>query len=104
MEKLWEVYALKYAERNTRTRADSFLFDDDHASPHDMDYFIWVLKSEDKTIIVDTGYDVKEAQRRDRPILRDPAQSLNALGINADTNYFDSWRTVHPWPHCLSRI
>ena len=84
MEKLWEVYALKYAERNSRTRADSFLFDDDHSSPHDMDYFIWVLKSDDQTIVVDTGYDAVEAERRDRPILRDPAQSLEVLGINAD--------------------
>ena len=85
MEKIWQVYALKYAERNSRTRADSFLFDDDHASPHDMDYFIWVLKSGDRTIVVDTGYDTKEANRRDRPIIRDPAQSLEAIGIKLKT-------------------
>lgn len=84
MDKLWEVYAIKYAERNSRTRADSFIFDDDHASPHEMDYFIWVLKSGDQTIVVDTGYDTIEAKRRNRPILRDPAKSLEALGINAD--------------------
>lgn len=84
MDKLWEVYALKYAERNSRTRADSFLFDDDHSSPHDMDYFIWVLKCDDQIIVVDTGYDAAEAKRRNRPILRDPAQSLQALGINAE--------------------
>ena len=54
---LWEVYALKYSERNSRTRADSFIFDDDHASPHAMDYFIWVLRSGEQTILVDTGYD-----------------------------------------------
>ena len=84
MEKLWEVHALKYAERNTRTRADSFIFDDDHASPHDMDYFIWVLKSDNQTIVVDTGYDNTEAQRRDRPILRDPAQSLETIGVKAE--------------------
>lgn len=84
METLWEVYALKYAERNTRTRADSFLFDDDHSSPHAMDYFIWVLKSESQTIVVDTGYDAAEASRRDRPILRDPAKALEALDIRAE--------------------
>ena len=84
MEKIWEVHALKYAERNTRTRADSFIFDDDHASPHDMDYFIWVLKSDNQIIVVDTGYDNAEAQRRDRPILRDPAQSLETIGIKAE--------------------
>lgn len=85
MDKLWEVYAIKYAERNSRTRADSFLFDDDHASPHDMDYFIWVLKSDDETILVDTGYDLGEAKRRSRPILRDPAQALQAIGVNCES-------------------
>ena len=28
----WEVTALKYAKRNSRTRADRFLFDDDYTS------------------------------------------------------------------------
>jgi len=84
MEKLWEVHALKYAERNSRTRADSFIFDDDHASPHAMDYFIWVLRSENEIILVDTGYDEIEASRRDRPILRDPAQALEAIDIKAE--------------------
>ncbi|MEL7215070.1 MAG: N-acyl homoserine lactonase family protein, partial [Pseudomonadota bacterium] len=82
---LWEVTALKYAERNTRTRADSFLFDDDHASPHPMDYFIWVLHSRGRVIVVDTGYDADEAARRDRPILRDPAKALEDIGIAAET-------------------
>ncbi|MEM9330352.1 MAG: N-acyl homoserine lactonase family protein [Pseudomonadota bacterium] len=84
MEKIWEVYALKYAERNTRTRADSFIFDDDHASPHHMDYYVWILKSGEEYIVVDTGYDDVEAARRQRPILRDPAQSLAVLGLKAD--------------------
>lgn len=82
-EMLWEVRAIKYAERNTRTRADSFMFDDDHASPHDMDYFIWALTCGERTIIVDTGYDAAEAADRSRPILREPARALEAAGINA---------------------
>ncbi|MEM7216388.1 MAG: N-acyl homoserine lactonase family protein [Pseudomonadota bacterium] len=84
MEKEWEVRAIKYAERNDRRRADSFIFDDDHASPHAMDYFIWVLQSGDETIVVDTGYDEGEASRRDRPILRDPANALQTIGISAE--------------------
>ena len=84
MEKTWEVYALKYAERNNRTRRDSFIFDDDHASPHPMDYFIWVLRSDDNVILVDTGYDRKEAVRRGRPILREPSEAWEALGFTTD--------------------
>lgn len=85
MDEIWQVFAVKYAERNERMRTDSFIFDDDHASPHDMDYFVWMLKNEARTIIVDTGYDAGEAKRRDRPILRDPAEAVRALGVSADT-------------------
>ena len=46
IEKNWEVYALKYAERADRTRSDSFIFDDHSHQAHTIDYFIWVLKSE----------------------------------------------------------
>jgi glyoxylase-like metal-dependent hydrolase (beta-lactamase superfamily II) len=82
-ETIWKVHALKYAERNARTRADSFLFDDDHASQHDMDYFIWVLSDGKRNIVVDTGYDSDEASRRDRPILRNPAKALEAIDLDA---------------------
>lgn len=78
---LWEVYALKYAERNARTRADSFLLDDDHASPHAMDYYIWLLRSGDRHVLVDTGYDTAEAAQRGRPIERDPAAALAEFGV-----------------------
>jgi len=85
MSDLWQVYAVKYAERNARTRADSFIFDDHPAAAHGMDYFVWVLRNGSRTIVVDTGYDSTEAARRDRPILRDPAQAVAALGVAAET-------------------
>jgi len=85
MSDLWEVHAVKYAERNARTRADSFMFDDHPAAAHGMDYFVWVLRSGERTILVDTGYDTAEATRRDRPILQDPTQAMAPLGVDADT-------------------
>ncbi|MEM6677947.1 MAG: N-acyl homoserine lactonase family protein, partial [Pseudomonadota bacterium] len=80
MNDAWEVYALKYAERNTRVRTDSFLFDD-HAAPHPMDYFIWLLRRGAETVVVDTGYDAAEGAARDRPILEDPASCLAGFGV-----------------------
>jgi glyoxylase-like metal-dependent hydrolase (beta-lactamase superfamily II) len=77
----WQVHAIKYADRNARTRNDSFLFDDNHDTPHAMDYFIWVLRAGDQVILVDTGYDQPEAQARDRPIRRDPREALAPLGL-----------------------
>lgn len=80
----WEVHAVKYADRNARTRADSFLFDDNHEAPHAMDYLMWVLRSGDQVILVDTGYDDAEAKSRDRPIRMDPGAALAPLGLTPD--------------------
>ena len=77
----WEVFALKYADRNARTRRDSFIFDDNHDAPHAMDYFIWLLRRGDEVILVDTGYDAAEATARDRPIRIDPGAALAPLGL-----------------------
>ena len=79
----WEVHAIKYADRNARTRADSFIFDDNHDAPHAMDYFMWLLRNEDEVILVDTGYDDVEATNRDRPIRLDPAEALAPFGLSA---------------------
>lgn len=80
----WEVHAVKYAERNARTRADSFLFDDNHDAPHAMDYYIWVLRRGAEVILVDTGYDVAEGTARGRPIELDPREALKPLGLAAE--------------------
>jgi glyoxylase-like metal-dependent hydrolase (beta-lactamase superfamily II) len=80
----WQVHALKYADRNGRTRADSFIFDDNHDAPHPMDYFIWVLRRGAETILVDTGYDQPEAVARDRPIRLDPREALAPLGLKPE--------------------
>lgn len=80
----WEVYAIKYADRNARTRADSFLFDDNHDAPHAMDYFMWLLRKDDQVILVDTGYDAQEAAARGRPIRRDPAEALAPFDLTPD--------------------
>lgn len=80
----WEVIAIRYADRNARVRGDSFLFDDDHAAPHPMDYFMWLLRRGSEVILVDTGYDAEEGARRDRPILRDPREALKPYGLGAE--------------------
>ena len=80
----WEVHAIKYADRDARTRADSFIFDDNHDAPHAMDYFIWVLRRGQEVILVDTGYDAAEGRSRNRPIRRDPVEALAPLGLRAE--------------------
>jgi len=81
---LWEVHAIKYADRNARVRGDSFIFDDNHDAPHPMDYFMWLLRRGSEVILVDTGYDDAEAALRQRPIRMNPAAALAPLGLTPD--------------------
>lgn len=77
----WEVYAVKYADRDARTRRDSFIFDDNHDVPHAMDYFMWLIRAQGRVILVDTGYDTNEGQARGRPIRLDPVTALKPFGL-----------------------
>jgi len=80
----YEILALKYADLNNRTRADNFLDPgDDHNSMMPMDYFLWVLKSDRRTIVVDTGFDKAEGARRGRDVMMNPTDALTSVGIDS---------------------
>ncbi|MFZ4806478.1 MAG: N-acyl homoserine lactonase family protein [Hyphomicrobiaceae bacterium] len=81
----YEVLAVKYAEKTDRIRADNFIMADDHAAPMPMDYFIWVVRNGARTIVVDTGFDHAEAERRGRRVLSHPVEVLALLDIDAAT-------------------
>ena len=59
------MYAVKYAEREAR-RPEHFLGGDPHDVPMPMDYFVWAVVGPDRTWVVDTGFDVGDAERRGR--------------------------------------
>ncbi len=79
----YEIFALKYAERTNRKRVETFIRDDEHNSPHPIDYFVWVIRNDNRTIVVDTGYDSKEAARRSQPIIREPREALAIIDVDA---------------------
>ncbi len=82
---IYEVFALRYAERRERTRRESFIFDDDHDAPQPIDYYLWVARSPNRTLVIDTGFDRDEGARRGRTLLRTPVEALALLGVNAQS-------------------
>ena len=79
----YKVFALRYATMAARTRRDNFIFTDAHDAPMPIDYFIWAIHNDDRTIIVDTGFNRAEGERRGRTFLRQPAELLKLIGIDA---------------------
>lgn len=78
----YEVYALKYAERDAR-RPDNFVGGDSHDVPMPLDYYLWVVRDATRVIVVDTGFDIAMAKKRGRRLLRKPTEALQLLGIAA---------------------
>lgn len=84
----YEVYAVRYGHVE-RTAAENFLDRcagrDDADRPMPLDYFVWVLRGTERTVVVDTGYGAREAVRRGREVVHPIAAGLGELGVDPAT-------------------
>ncbi len=78
----YEVYALRYAHLH-RERRENFLGGDPHDGPMPMDFFVWLIRSGSRIVLVDTGFNAISAQQRQREMIRCPIEALSSLGISA---------------------
>ncbi len=78
----YEVYAIRYATVD-RISSENFIGGDPHEAGMPMDYFVWVVRNEQKTWVVDTGFNAEAAKKRKRTFLQSPTEGLRLLGINA---------------------
>lgn len=80
---VYEIFALRYATVSRR-RNENFLASDPHNGPMPMDYFVWVVRNQERTLLVDTGFNEHAAILRKRDFLRCPIKALSVLGITPD--------------------
>lgn len=79
----WQIYAIRYAQHDRMAR-ENFLGGDPHDSASmPLDYFVWALRSDERVVVVDTGFDAEMAARRGREFLHPPDEGLAKLGIDA---------------------
>ncbi len=81
---IWEVYAVRYAEHQ-RKAADNYIGGDPHDVLQPLDYFVWVIKNDTRTFLVDTGFDQPVGGRRGRTIVKPIDQGLKSLGVDPAT-------------------
>jgi len=102
----YEVFAIKYAMRDAR-RSDHFVGGDPHDAPMPMDYFVWLVRNAERTVVVDTGFTAATAAARQRTFLRSPRDGLALLGVKADAVkdviithlHYDHVGTFHDFPN-----
>lgn len=81
----WTVTALRYASRMT-TRSDVFLRYVQYGEPdgpQEMTYYLWVLRNDERTIVVDTGFSAAGGATRGREFLVEPLDALARVGVHA---------------------
>ncbi len=82
MSDIHEIFAIRYGH-HPRPAAENFIGGND---PHDvnmpLDYFVWAIKGERGTILVDTGFDEKVGARRGRTTTKPVRDGLAAAGID----------------------
>ncbi|HXK21410.1 MAG TPA: N-acyl homoserine lactonase family protein [Myxococcota bacterium] len=77
----YEIYAIRYASL-ARRRRENFIQDDLHDGPMPMDFFVWLARCAERTILVDTGFGAAAASARNRTLQRCPIDTLRGLDVD----------------------
>lgn len=80
----YELYAIRYGHHD-RPASENFIGGDPHNGPMPLDYYVWVIRNEQRTFVLDTGFNQKAADERKRQMLRPVEEGLRALGIDPDS-------------------
>ena len=87
MTELYEVVIVKHGTRLT-VKSDVYLNFGLYDLPDDpirMDYFFWVARNKNRTIVIDTGYSAQGALARNRDVLVSPPEAFGMLGITPES-------------------
>lgn len=81
----YEVYAIRYASHGGTKRRNFCRYDvyDEPDAETQTDYFFWLLRGKDRTVVVDTGFDRAAGAARERYLEIEPTEALQRLGVAA---------------------
>ena len=96
---VWQVYAVRYASHARKSRENFLAIDPHEDAPMPMDYFVWALVCDERTIVVDTGFDEPMAAKRGRQYFKTPDAGLHEIGIDA-ASVKDVLITHMHYDHC----
>lgn len=77
----YKIYALQYARRDA-VYGQLKLGDIHDTTPLDLSYYLWAITNGETTAIVDCGFTEELCKKRGRQWLRQPAEQLEAIGID----------------------
>ena len=80
MSVTYEVYAIRYGHLD-RSATHNFLGGDAHDGPMPLDYYVWAIVGEERTFVVDCGFDAATGTARGRQLVQPVDVGLRSIGI-----------------------
>ena len=80
----YEIHAIRYAHNANATTRENFLGGDPHDAPMPLDYFVWAIRGNGRTVILDTGFDEAMGLKRKRQPLRGVGEGLRCIGVDPE--------------------
>jgi glyoxylase-like metal-dependent hydrolase (beta-lactamase superfamily II) len=80
----YQVVIVRYGTRET-VKSEVYLNHQLYGEPDEpvrLDYFLWIVRNRQRTLIIDTGFSRAGGQRRDRTLLVDPREVFTAFGVD----------------------
>jgi len=81
MHDQYELLAIRYGHHD-RPASENFIGGDPHNLPMPLDYYVWVIRNKERTIVVDTGFSSDSGERRGRQLTKPVAEGLAAAGVD----------------------
>ena len=82
MSPSYEILALRYGIFDGRRQFQNYIMPDDHAADDPLDFLVFAIRGEGRTIVMDTGFNPESAKRRGRSLICTPDQALRNAGID----------------------
>src|SRR5579863_5827714 len=83
----YEVLAVRFGTR-LGTRAATYyqygIYGEDDG-PLRLDYFVWVIRSRDRVILLDSGFNGPSGTKRKSELVIDPVEALAKVGVDASS-------------------
>lgn len=84
----YEVLAIRYATHMRKGR-ENFIsmagIQDLHDADMPIDFFVWVIRNDEHTVVVDTGFTATAGNRRNRKIIAPVDEALKSVGVHVAT-------------------
>ncbi len=98
MTQTWKIYGIRYTVQPSRPAHMTFMFGDPNEETGGLDYYSWVLVSNDRAIVVDTGAAEHKVRKLGRTWLQAPTTALKTLGVDP-ANVEDVILSHAHWDH-----